>query len=399
MRIELTVPEVGESISEVQISQWQKAEGDFATEDEILALLETDKATVELRAPSAGALVEVVKKEGELARVGEVVAYLETEAEATKRPSKKAASGDTGRRDENAERAAPRKSARREAREEPSPREAARRQEAPRKAGTATERPRRAPAERSATERGERPSDRVMPAARRLLAEHGLHAEDVEGTGPGGRILKEDVLRHVGLIEEEVETPVRDEVLRERAAAAGTRAVETETDREEEVVPMTLLRRRIAERLVGAQRTAALLTTFNDVDMSGVMAARRAHQEEFQSRYGVKLGIMSFFIKATIDALKRFPELNAEIRDDSIVYRNYYDISIAVGGGRGLVVPVIRDADALSFAEIELAIQDYATRARENKLKVEELQGGTFTISNGGVYGSLLSTPIVNPPQ
>ncbi|HWP35530.1 MAG TPA: dihydrolipoyllysine-residue succinyltransferase, partial [Thermodesulfobacteriota bacterium] len=169
--------------------------------------------------------------------------------------------------------------------------------------------------------------------------------------------------------------------------------------REEEAVPMSLLRRRIAERLVQAQRTAALLTTFNEIDMSAVIALRKAHQEAFQARYGVRLGFMSFFVKATIDALKQYPELNAEIRGDQIVYRNYYDIGIAVGGGRGLVVPVLRNAERMSFAEIELAIADFARRAEENRLTVEELQGGTFTITNGGVYGSLLSTPIVNPPQ
>jgi 2-oxoglutarate dehydrogenase E2 component (dihydrolipoamide succinyltransferase) len=170
-------------------------------------------------------------------------------------------------------------------------------------------------------------------------------------------------------------------------------------EREEEVVPMSPIRRRIAQRLVEAQQTAALLTTFNEIDMSEVIALREAHRDLFQQRYDVKLGFMSFFIKATVDALRLIPQVNAEIRGQNIVYRNYYDIGIAVGGGKGLVVPVLRNADQLSFAEIELAIADFGRRARENKLAVEELQGGTFTISNGGIYGSLLSTPIVNPPQ
>lgn len=216
----------------------------------------------------------------------------------------------------------------------------------------------------------------VMPAARRVLAEHELRPDEVTATGPGGRLLKEDVLRHV------------------ETATSGPGG-----DREEEVVPMSLLRRRIAGRLVEAQQTAALLTTFNEIDMSGVVSLRRDFGPAFQEKYGVKLGLMSFFVKAAVDALKLVPAVNAEIRGTDIVYRNYYDIGVAVGGGKGLVVPVLRHAERLSFAEIERAIADFAARARDNKLKVEELQGGTFTISNGGIYGSMLSTPIVNPPQ
>ncbi len=223
---------------------------------------------------------------------------------------------------------------------------------------------------------GAKPNAAVMPAARRALAEHNLQPGEVTPTGPGGRLLKEDVLRHV-------ETPA--------SPPAG--------GREEEVVPMSLLRRRIAARLVEAQQTAALLTTFNEIDMSAVIALRRDFGAAFQEKYGVKLGLMSFFVKAAVDALKLVPAVNAEIRGTDIVYRNYYDIGVAVGGGKGLVVPVLRRAERWSFAEIERAIADFAQRARDSKLKVEELQGGTFTISNGGIYGSLLSTPIVNPPQ
>ena len=221
-------------------------------------------------------------------------------------------------------------------------------------------------------------------------------------TGPGGRLLKEDVLRHLDEAREPQPTAA--------AAAPETTAPETvrpapavepraAVPREEEAVPMSLLRRRVAERLVEAQQTAALLTTFNEIDMSAVIALRRTHQETFQRRHSVKLGFMSFFVKTAIEALKQLPGLNAEIRGTDIIYRNYYDIGIAVGGGRGLVVPVLRNAERLSFAEIETAIADFARRAQANRLTLEELQGGTFTISNGGVYGSLLSTPIVNPPQ
>lgn len=222
-----------------------------------------------------------------------------------------------------------------------------------------------------------------MPAARRELAERGLEAEEVEATGPGGRLLKEDVIRHVERRREEARSQPS------QGAAA----------REEEIVPMSLLRRRIAERLVAAQQSAALLTTFNEIDMTAVIALRQRHREAFQQKHGIKLGFMSFFVKASIEALKLIPQLNAEIRENDVIYRNYYDIGIAVGGGKGLVVPVLRNAERMSFGEIEHAIDDFARRAQENKLKVEELQGGTFTISNGGVYGSLLSTPIVNPPQ
>ena len=179
----------------------------------------------------------------------------------------------------------------------------------------------------------------------------------------------------------------------------GLLVAQVPTDRHEEIVPMTLLRRRIAQRLVEAQHQAALLTTFNEIDMSAVIELRKKYREEFQERYGVKLGFMSFFVKASIEALKRFPQVNAEVRGEDIVYRNYYDIGIAVGGGKGLVVPVLRNAERMSFAEIELAIDSLAGRARENQLKPDELQGGTFTITNGGIFGSLLSTPIVNPPQ
>jgi len=225
-----------------------------------------------------------------------------------------------------------------------------------------------------------------MPAARRLLDESGLSADEVPATGPGGRLLKEDVQNYLAQ--------------RERAAAEPDRTVAVSGyERQEEVRPMSLLRRRIAERLVAAQQDAALLTTFNEVDMSGVMALRKEYKEAFEKRYGVRLGFMSFFVKAAVDALKQVPQLNAEVRGTDMVFKNYYDIGVAVSTPRGLVVPVVRDAERLSFAEVELAIADFGARANNNKILPEELQGGTFTISNGGVFGSLLSTPIVNPPQ
>jgi 2-oxoglutarate dehydrogenase E2 component (dihydrolipoamide succinyltransferase) len=227
-----------------------------------------------------------------------------------------------------------------------------------------------------------------MPAAAKALKEQGLEAEEIEATGPGGRLLKEDVQRHAS-------TPRPQETAKPRRQEPQTKP----TDREEEAVPLSPIRRRIAVRLVEAQHSAALLTTFNEIDMSAVKDLREEFRDTFREEYGVKLGFMSFFVKAAVDALRRIPQLNAEIRDESIIYRNYYDIGIAIGSEKGLIVPVLRDAHLKSFAEIELAIEDYSKRASRNELKVEELTGGTFTISNGGIYGSLLSTPIVNPPQ
>jgi 2-oxoglutarate dehydrogenase E2 component (dihydrolipoamide succinyltransferase) len=233
-----------------------------------------------------------------------------------------------------------------------------------------------------------------MPAARRALANAGLQPSDVPPTGPGGRLLKEDVQRHVSGVRDtrEGEAPAEPQHPTVSAPSA-------DGYRQEEAVPMTMLRRRIAQRLVEASQTMAMLTTFNEVDLSTVLKLRAERGEEFQKRYNIKLGFMSFFVKAAIDALKLWPAVNAEIRGNDIVYKNYYDIGVAVSTEYGLVVPVIRDAERLSFAEVELAIADLATRARDRKITIEELQGGTFTITNGGVFGSLLATPIINPPQ
>ena len=333
MTIELKVPQVGESITEVQIGDWLKSPGERVAEGDALVVIETDKVTVELSAPAAGELARVLKPKGASALVGEVIGHLE---------------------------------------------------EGPAGAGSATREP---PVPAAAVART--PAEpRVMPAARRALAERGLAAGEVQASGPGGRLLKEDVERHAA---GHAGAP-------EPAPTPGAPAAASLAEREE-VVPLSPLRKRIAERLVEAQRTAAILTTFNEVDLSAVSVLRRSQQERFQERHGVKLGLMGFFVKAAIEALKRVPVLNAEIRGDAIVYKNHYDIGVAVGGGKGLVVPVVRDAERLSFAELELAIADLAERARHNKLALEELQGGTFTLSNGGIYGSLLSTPILNPPQ
>lgn len=343
MRIELKVPEVGESITEVEIGGWLKALGESVQKDEPVVTLESEKATVELPAPDSGTLTQFLKQKGAVAKVGEVIGYLEKDGQTTSPPKS--------------------------LEKKPSESKPA------------------APVEEKAAE------PRVMPAALVALAEHGLRADQVKGTGPGGRILKEDVLRQVEQASPAVSAPPT------APTAVIAEASPAPAGREEEVVPMSRLRRTVAERLVQAQHAAALLTTFNEVDMSGVIALRKAYGEAFQQKYEIKLGFMSFFVKACIDGLKQFPALNAEVRESNIVYHNYYDIGVAVGGGKGLVVPVLRNAERMSFAEVELAISDFARRAKENKLKLDELQGGTFTLSNGGVYGSLLSTPIVNPPQ
>jgi 2-oxoglutarate dehydrogenase E2 component (dihydrolipoamide succinyltransferase) len=355
MAIELKVPEVGESITEVMIGTWKKREGDAVTLDEPVVEIESDKATVELPAPTAGTVSRVLKGSGERARVGEVIGYMEPAGAAAPSAAPAAA---------------------------PAPQTSV---DVSRKLGRTDIGPvTTAPA-------GEK---RVMPAAARVLGEAGVPAAQAVGTGPGGRVTKADAVAAV--TKPAAAAPA---VAAKPAAAAAPRSLAPAGSREERYVMISPIRQRIAERLVEAQQQAALLTTFNEVDMSAVMALRGKFKDVFQERHGVKLGFMSFFVRAAVEALRAVPQVNAEYREPHIVYRDYCDIGIAVGGGKGLVVPVLRNAEAMSFAQIELAITDFAKRAADNKLKLEELQGGTFTISNGGVYGSMMSTPIINPPQ
>lgn len=371
--IDIVVPSVGESISEVQVSKWLKKEGDWVASGTDIAELETEKASVQVSAPEDGILVKITKQSEEFAMVGEVIA--------TFQPAAKPAGG-----------AAPVAAAASSAPSAPSP--------------TSAEPP------------------RVMPAAQRVLSENQLDASQVPASGPGGRLLKEDVTKFVsqaanaigsaatavGAVAMEAARAIVPEVVTaskpsapttsSSAQGTGTGLVQQGTaNRSEEVKPMSMIRRTIASRLVQAQHSAALLTTFNEVDMQPVMALRNKYRDAFQERHGVKLGFMSFYAKAACEALRRFPSVNAEIRGNNIVYRNYFDIGIAIGGGKGLVVPVLRNVERMSFAEIERTIGDFAAKATANKLMPEDLEGGTFTISNGGIYGSLLSTPIVNPPQ
>lgn len=370
MAVEIKVPEVGESITEVQIGAWHKREGEHVKKDEGVVEIESDKATVEVPAPITGVLAKLLKQSGESAAVGEVIGYLE-EVSADDQAAMAAAQAEAAQ----AIQTTPRKEkppARVEPAAEPAPsavsgaRQGA--AQAPPAGGGPSSSP-GAPAPAASAAPAGVPSRAASPPER-----PGRDGASAPGAGHQPLVLRADL-------------------------APAAQPTSQAAGREEDVVPMSPIRRRIAQRLVEAQHAAALLTTFNEVNMAAVIALRNEHKEAFQQRYGVKLGFMSFFIKATIDALKLIPQVNAEIRGNDIVYHNYFDIGIAVGGGKGLVVPVLRDADRLSFAEIELAIADLAQRARDNAITLEELQGGTFTISNGGVYGSLLSTPIVNPPQ
>lgn len=339
MAIDLVIPAVGESISEVEIGTWLKQLGEAVAKDEAVCEIESDKATVEVYAPVDGVLGEILMQTGEVAAVGDIVGTMDEGGTGTAAPAVAAAVP-----------------AATESKPEPAPETAAK-------------------------------EPLVMPAAKRAIAEAGATAEKIEGTGKGGRILKEDV--------EKTSTPAPSVA----STLAPTPQASSGGPREEEAVRMTPIRRKIAKHLLNAQQNAALLTTFNEVDMSGVMDMRSQFKDAYAKKYGIKLGFMSFFVKACVDALKTYPAVNAEIREENIIYKNYNDIGIAVGGKKGLVVPVLRNAERMSFAEIEMSIADFGARAQDNKLTVEELTGGTFTITNGGTFGSMLSTPIVNPPQ
>jgi len=351
MSIELKVPTVGESITEVEIGTWLKKPGDRVEKDEPIVEIESEKATVEVSAPVAGTLTQVLKETGAAALVGEVIGAMEAGAGSTVTAPPKAVSPT------------------------PTPTLAT--------AAATVSAPSKPAAPASA--------NFVMPSAQRVIAEKGLRAEDIVPTGPGGRVLKEDALKASPGDAKRPPTTVPSSPAAAPAPSPGAR--------EEEIVRMTPLRRAAAEALLNAQQNMALLTTFNECDMSAVMAMRNEYKQQYEEKYGIKLGFMSFFVKAVIEALKQYPATNAEIRGQDIVYKNYYDIGIAVSGKKGLVVPVLRNAERLSFAEIERVIGDMGRRARDGKVRPDELSGGTFTITNGGIFGSLMSTPIVNPPQ
>jgi 2-oxoglutarate dehydrogenase E2 component (dihydrolipoamide succinyltransferase) len=365
MAIELKIPEVGESITEVQISEWLKSEGDEVKADENVAVIDSEKTTFELPAPKGGRLTKILRQAGDTVKVGEVIAELESDGAAAEAEPPEA-------KEE--------RKPKREPKPKVEPKPETRRAEKLEKEKAPEAEEREGKGEPAAAENKE-PEDREKKNPAAAEREEAKHEEKEEARKPAPE--SEDKTE-----EKEFPNPVGGEASKEPAA-----------DREEEIVPMTMLRRTVARRLVEAQRTMAMLTTFNEVDLSGVQALRKQHGEAFEKRYQVRLGLMSFFVKATIDALKQFPKLNAEVRDNDIVYRNYFDLGVAVATETGLVVPVLRRAERLSFAEVEKAIGDFAQRAHDGKLKPGDLEGGTFTITNGGVFGSLLSTPIINPPQ
>lgn len=359
MAIELVIPAVGESISEVEVGEWLKQPGEAVAKDEAICEIESDKATVEVFAPVDGVMGEILKQTGEVAAVGDVVGTMTEGGNGTVAPAAAAATAKAPEIDV-----------------------------APTPPATSV------PAESKDEDTV------VMPAAARAIAESAAKAEDIKGTGKGGRILKEDVQAANASAPAKPAAPTPPPAPPAPPRPPVTAApVSTGGAREEEVVRMTPIRRKIASHLLSAQQNAALLTTFNEVDMSGVMEMRTQFKDAYAKKYGIRLGFMSFFVKACVDALKAFPAVNAEVRDQNIVYKNYNDIGIAVGGKKGLVVPVLRNAERMSFAEIESGIADYGARAQTNKLTVDELTGGTFTITNGGTFGSMLSTPIINPPQ
>ncbi len=341
MTVEIRVPTLGESVTEATVARWLKKPGEAVARDEPVVELETDKVSLEIPAPAAGRLAEILVEEGGDVEVGAVIGRIEEGAAAEVQPAAAPA----------AEEAAPAG-------------EAAVTEAAPVKAG---------------------------PAARKRAAEAGVDLATVAGSGPKGHVTKADVDAAVAKMSPPPEPAA--------PAAPAPSAAAAAPGRREERVRMTRLRKRIAERLKEAQNTAAMLTTFNECDMSAVMALRQRYRDTFEKKHGIRLGFMSFFVKACVEALRTYPLVNAEIDGDEIVYKHYYDIGVAVSTDQGLVVPVLRDADLMSLAEIEKAIADLGRRAREGRLSMEELTGGTFTITNGGVFGSLLSTPILNPPQ
>jgi 2-oxoglutarate dehydrogenase E2 component (dihydrolipoamide succinyltransferase) len=355
--VEVKVPVLAESIPDATLLDWKKSEGDPVERDEILIELETDKVVLEVPAPEGGVLAEILKNSGDVAESEEVIARIDPDGKAT--PKKEDKGEETAVKEE--------------AKEE---------KKLEKKDG------------------GESAADTMSPAVRKLVEENNLDASEIEGSGKDGRLTKGDVLDFLEKRTAKApEKPTAKEGEAPLSKKAPAPAARIEGERSERREPMSRLRARIAERLVQAQQTAAILTTFNEVNMQPVIELRSRHKEQFEKKHGVRLGFMSFFAKASIQALKRFPAVNAYIEGSEIVYHDFYDIGIAVGSPRGLVVPIVRDVDKLSFAEIEARINEFGQKAKDGTLGIDELTGGTFTISNGGVFGSMLSTPILNPPQ
>lgn len=382
---DIKAPTFPESIADGEVATWHYKEGDSVQRDEILVEIETDKVVLEVVAPADGTITKILKQEGDTVVAEEVLAHFE-EGEV-----KGAADMDS---EAAPEKAPGKEKARKEEEKQADEKETAEQKESP-----PTEK--EEAAEKSvAEEEAEAEEALASPAARKIADENRINLEDIKGTGKDGRVTKEDVLKAVAKQERPEKAPEREREAAPVAEEAIPEGILPGEERVERRVPMSRLRASIARRLVDAQQTAAMLTTFNEVDMQAVMDLRTKYKDEFEKAHdGVRLGFMSFFVRASIEALKRFPGVNASIDGSDIVYHGYQDIGVAVGSPRGLVVPVLRDADSLTLAEIEDQIRDYSIKARDGKLSIEDMTGGTFTISNGGIFGSLLSTPILNPPQ
>jgi 2-oxoglutarate dehydrogenase E2 component (dihydrolipoamide succinyltransferase) len=375
----IVVPQLGESVVEARVARWLKKEGDRVEVGEPVVELETEKIDLEVGAEHGGVLASIKRQEGEDVKVGELLAVVEDGGAAAARPSGNGSKSEPGTRN-------PEQSTRNQ--------EQGTRNEQP---GTRNVEPGTGTANPEAGTRNVEPEEpRATPTAKRIAKEHDVNIGAVQGTGTAGRVMKDDVRNAMG-------TKAAPETAKAPAAPAAAKPPAAPRrpagERTEERVRMTKRRQTIARRLVEAQRTAAMLTTFNEIDMTAIMSLRERRKEPFKKQYGVGLGIASFFVKASIAALRQFPPLNAEIQGEDIVLKHYYDIGMAVGAEGGLVVPVLRDADRMSFAELEQAIRDYAKKAQDGTLTLDDLMGGTFTITNGGVFGSLLSTPILNLPQ
>ena len=345
MSTEIKAPQFPESVADGTVATWHKKVGETVKRDELLVDIETDKVVLEVPAPTDGVLKEILRQEGDTVVSQEVLAVFA-----------EGASGSAGGADKAKD----------------------------------------ADAKAKADDSDDTSSAAAGPAARKLMAEHGIDAERVDGSGKGGRITRDDVEKALKARETKSSTVTAEKTV---AAPVSDAASADTGEREERRVPMTRLRKRIAERLIDAQQNAAILTTFNEVNMKPIMDMRKHYQADFEKTHGVRLGFMSFFVRACVEALKRYPVMNASIDGDDVVYHGYYDVGVAVSSDRGLVVPILRDADQKGLAEIETQIIEFGNKAKQGKLSIEEMTGGTFTISNGGVFGSLMSTPILNPPQ
>ncbi|MDU6389496.1 MAG: 2-oxoglutarate dehydrogenase complex dihydrolipoyllysine-residue succinyltransferase, partial [Pantoea sp.] len=340
--VDILVPDLPESVADATVATWHKKPGDAVSRDEVLVEIETDKVVLEVPAQADGVLEAVLEEEGATVTSRQILGRLKEGNSAGKETNAKAEANES------------------------------------------------TPAQRQTASLEEESNDALSPAIRRLIAEHDLDATQIKGSGVGGRITREDVEKHLA------NKPAAAKAAPAAAEAAPQPAV---ANRSEKRVPMTRLRKRVAERLLEAKNSTAMLTTFNEVNMKPIMDLRKQYGDSFEKRHGVRLGFMSFYLKAVVEALKRFPEVNASIDGEDVVYHNYFDVSIAVSTPRGLVTPVLKDVDALSMADIEKKIKELAVKGRDGKLTVDELTGGNFTITNGGVFGSLMSTPIINPPQ